>query len=89
MGVVLILLFLQMQWPVYSLAEHASELIRAFHNGVPDPDDPNTSTGGNNDADGNNNDDSTGDSGGTLSLSIPSVLTSLVVLFFAGLAVVL
>lgn len=77
-----------MQWPVYSLAEHASELIRASHNGVPDPDDPNTSTGDNNDADDNNN-DSTGDSGGALSLPIPSVLTSLVVFFFACLAVVL
>jgi len=79
-----------MQWPVYSLAEHASELIRAFHNGVPDPDDPTTSTGdNNNNADGNNGDDGTGDNGGALSLPIPSVLTSLVALFFVGLAVVL
>jgi len=84
--------FSQMQWPVYSLAEHASELIRAFHNGVRDPDDPNISTGTNtnNGTDGNTNGNNSGNnSGGALSLSIPSVLTAFVALFFAGLTVVL
>ena len=84
-----------MQWPVYSLAEHASELIRAFHNGVRDPDDPIVSTGTNtnNGTDGNTNSSNTGsnnnNTGGALSLSIPSVLASFVALFFVGLAVVL
>ena len=77
-----------MQWPVYSLAEHASELIRGFHNGVADPDDPNNSPSGGNNNNGNNNTD-TGNDGGALSLSAPSVLTSAVALFFALLAVVL
>lgn len=82
-----------MQWPVYSLAEHASELIRDFHNGVPDPDDPSTSTGINtNSTDGNNNNNNNGtgnnnDNGGALSLSISSVLMSFIALFFAGLVV--
>ncbi|KAF9644026.1 GMC oxidoreductase [Thelephora ganbajun] len=77
-----------MQWPVYSLAEHASEIIRAFHNGVADPDDLSSTPGGNN-TNNNNNNSSTGNHhGGALSSSIPSVLTSAVALF-AALAVVL
>ena len=73
------------------MAEHASELIRAFHNGVPDPDDSNDSTGSNNNnnTDSNNNNNTDNNNGGAPSLYISSVLTSFVVLFFAGLAVVL
>jgi hypothetical protein len=78
-----------MQWPVYSLAEHASELIRASHNGVPDPDDPTTSTGNNNNGTDSNNNTDTDSDNGALSLSISSLLTGFVALFFAGLVVVL
>ena len=83
--------FAQMQWPVYSLAEHASEFIRQFHNGVPDPDAP-TNTGGDsssNNTNTNNNNNNGGTTGGALSVATPSMLTSIVALFFAALAVVL
>jgi len=79
-----------MQWPVYSLAEHGSQIIRDFHNGVPDPDlttPNNTTPGGNNGTNPNGNGNNNG--GGALSLSAPSVLTSAVALFFAALVVVL
>ena len=80
-----------MQWPVYSLAEHASELIRQFHNGVPDPDAQNSSPGGsdnsNNTSTNNNNDG--GKKGGALSLPIPSILTSTAALCFAAFVVAL
>lgn len=76
-----------MQWPVYSLAEHASEIIRAFHNGVADPTDSNTPTSGGNSTDTNNN--GTGDNNAAFSLYTPSVLTGVVALLFAVFAVVL
>jgi len=89
-GTVLKLRDLQMQWPVYSLAEHASEIIRAFHNGIPDPDELNSTPEGNNPTDGNNNNNSNpGNNGGAFSLSTPSILTSAVALFVAALTVVL
>lgn len=75
-----------MQWPVYSLAEHASELIRQFHNGVPDPDDLTPTN--NNTTNTNNNNNTTGSTGGASSSSIPSILMSAMALF-AVLAVVL
>jgi len=81
-----------MQWPVYSLAEHGAQIIRDFHNGVPDPDDPNNSSGGNNDNNSNNGTNTNNNNntqGGASSFSTPSVLTSALVLLFATLAVVL
>jgi len=81
-----------MQWPVYSLAEHGAQIIRDFHNGVPDPDDPsnsnNTPSGGSNSTNpsaGGGSDHSSG----ALSLPAPSVFTSVVALFFAALVVAL
>ena len=63
--------------PVYSLAEHASQIIRDFHNGVLDPDsnNPSNPTSGSNNGtnpkgNGNNND------GGAPPLPAPSVFTS-------------
>ena len=82
-----------MQWPVYSLAEHASQIIRNFHNGVPDPDDSNNtnnpSSGNNNGSSPNNGGGNNNHSGGVPSLSAPFVFTSAVALFFATLVVVL
>lgn len=73
-----------MQWPVYSLAEHASDIIRGFYNGVPDPDDPIPTPPSNN---GNNNTNTGNNQSGALSSSTPSVLTSALVLLFAVAAI--
>lgn len=82
-GIGIDLAILQMQWPVYSLAEHGSEIIRAFHNGVPDPDDSNPAPG-NNGGGNNNNTGNNGHNGAAFSSSTPSLLTSVVALFLAA-----
>jgi len=78
-----------MQWPVYSLAEQGAQMIRNFHNGVPNPWDPTTTPSGGNNNNNNNTNNNSGHHSGALSLSAPSVMTSAVALFLAFLVVVL
>lgn len=78
-----------MQWPVYSLAEAGAEIIRAYYNGVPDPFAPANSEPGGNNSPGSNNTSNSNHKGGALSSSSPSILTSVLALLFATLAVAL
>ena len=83
--------FVQMQWPVYSLAEAGAEIIRAHYNGLPDPFAPINSNGNNNNNNnaGGNGNTTNSQHGGAISSSSPSLLTSALAFLFAVLAVVL
>lgn len=82
------------------MAEHASEIIRDFYNGIPDPDDNNSTSGGNNgngnNGTGGNGNNGTGGNGnggtghnGAFPFFTPSVLTSTIALSFVAFAVIL